>query len=318
MRPVAILAATLALATPSGADGQDQFGRAVSIGEDGAIYVAKPGPSRGPAGVFVYRAGTDGSWDLTSTLQLPGAAESGHSLSPSVASAGNLLLIGAGDPDAVQGAYAFQYGQGEWTDMGPLPFRSAPPAPATGAVDFAGILRILQPPPRMVVVDGPLAAISGPAEGAGNAQMVRVYRMDGSGWAPDGEIRQPEGNRDPAFGSALAVANGAIVVGSPGHGQGVVYRFSRQGSAWAADGQLSVEPQTTDSTATPEQFGAALSVGDGRMLVGAPGASNRAGAAYLFDLSSPSDDPLPFRPWTDDEGQGFGAAVALRGSSASI
>ena len=315
VRPAALFALSLVVA-PTAAAAQDQFGRAVDIGSDGTVYVAKPGPSRGPAGVFVYRPGTDGQWELTSTLQLPGAAESGHSLSPSIATTDGGLLIGAGDPDAVQGAFAFRYQGGEWNPVGPLGFRPPPPAPASGAVDFAGILRILQPPPRIVAVDGITAAISGPAS-TGASRIVRVYRPDGSGWAPDGEISPPEGNGDPSFGSALAVASGEILVGSPGHGQGVVYRYAREDGAWVVTSELTAEVRMADSTATPERFGTSISVDGTRLLIGAPGASNRAGAAYLFDgidSATPAVMEAPGRP----EGHGFGAAVALRGGGAVV
>ncbi|NNF29198.1 MAG: choice-of-anchor B family protein, partial [Gemmatimonadetes bacterium] len=264
-----------------------------------------------------YRAGSDGTWELTSTLQLPGAAESGHSLSPSIAATDQGILIGAGDPDAVQGAFAFRYGAGDWNPVGPLAFRTPPPAPASGAVDFAGILRILQPPPRFVAVDGPVAAVSGPASGAGGPRMVKVYRQDGSGWAPDGEIAAPEGNTDQAFASALGVAGDEILVGSPGHGEGIVYRFGRAGTAWATRGELTAEPRMADSTATPERFGTSLAVDGDRILIGAPGASNRAGAAYLFE-SSGDGAPTIIEAPAPAEGHGFGAAVALQDVGAVI
>ena len=316
VRAAALVALSL-MSASSAASGQDQFGRAVDVGMDGTVYVAKPGPSRGPAGVFVYRPGTDGLWELTATLQLPGAAESGHSLSPSIAATGAGLLVGAGDPDAVQGAFAFRYASDEWTAVGPLPFRSPPPAPTSGAVDFAGILRILQPPPRFVSVDGPVAVVSGPTAGTGGARLVRVYRQDASGWRPDGEIVMPEGNSDTSFGSALAVAGGEVLVGSPGQGQGVVYRFAREGGSWQLRGELSADPRLADSTATPERFGTSVSVDGTRVLVGAPGASNRAGAAYLF---AGVDDREPAALAAPDavEGQGFGAAVSLRDHGAVV
>ena len=315
VRAAAFFALGLGVATTSVA-AQDQFGRAVDVGEDGAVYIAKPGPSRGPAGVFVYRPAPDGTWDLTSTLQLPGAAESGHSLSPSIAATDGGILIGAGDPDAVQGAFAFRYDGGEWNPAGPLAFRSPPPAPTSGAVDFAGILRILQPPPRFVAVDGATAAVSGPASGAA-ARVIKVYRQDGAGWAPDGEITAPEGNSDQAFASVLAVAGGEILVASPGQGQGVVYRFGREGTAWSLQGELSVEPRLADSTATPERFGTSLSVDGDRILVGAPGASNRAGAAYVLSLATGAAPTVIEAP-EPVEGHGFGAAVALRGTGAVV
>ena len=142
---------------------------------------------------------------------------------------------------------------------------------------------------------------------------MRLYRLDGSGWMPDGEITRPEGNGDQAFGSALAVADGQVYASSPGQDAGVVYRFSLRAGEWVQDLALQV-----DSLASGARFGTAVSADGSRLLVGAPGELFGAGKAYVFDLDESTEPVGTLQPETDDGGQGFGAAVALRGEQAAV
>lgn len=301
-----ILPTTLALGSERAA-AQDEFGRVVAVADDGSVVVAKPGPSRGPAGVYVYRPDASGGWTEAAVIRIPGAAEAGHSLSPSLALDGSRMLIASGDPDAVVGAYAFTRSGREWVPAGTLPLREgAPTAAADRAVDFAGILRILQPPSRVVALSGSVAAVSGPGGGPSGAPVVRLFRPDGGGWLADGELTRPDGNTDPGFGAALAAGTEVVYASSPGHEGGVVYRYARDGGTWGAPTVLA-----PDSLPPGSQFGAALALHEERLLVGAPGMAGQAGRAFLFDVAAPGQPPDSLLPGSDGAGQRFGASVAL-------
>jgi hypothetical protein len=167
-------------------------------------------------------------------------------------------------------------------------------------------------------VEGNLLAVGAPGT-AEKRGAVYLFERDRSGrWVERTKLTAASAAPGDLLGRAVALRGGAILAGSPGHGenQGRVVLF-RQGSGtsnWTEQGTL------VGSTAIrKERFGAALALEKDRLVVGAPGQifgdSAVAGRAILFRRNGDT--------WTKEatlsvgEGgrvRGLGAALLLEGS----
>ena len=132
------------------------------------------------------------------------------------------------------------------------------------------------------------------------------------------EIESPLPLGSQKFGQACAISGNRIAVGSPGYNgqRGAVFLFQASDGGWTGDVLLRQTPVENDT------FGAALSLSGGRLLIGAGGVDDYAGAAYLYDVEYPG---IPgwkrLHEWTLDggaSGDGFGRSLALEGNRALI
>lgn len=130
--------------------------------------------------------------------------------------------------------------------------------------------------------------------------------------------RTPFGSHLPGdyFGSAVGVSGTIAVGGAPGAAStsGAAYVFARANGVWRQQAKL-IDP----GRAALDYFGTSVGVSGQTVVVGAPGAQNSAGAAYIFVRSAGSwrrqavlTDP---RGVTNDY---FGFSVALSGSTAIV
>ena len=110
---------------------------------------------------------------------------------------------------------------------------------------------------------------------------------------------------DYAFGVAVTLDRDTLVVGSSGTTKAYVYD--------AVNGNL----RTTLNADELGAFGSALSVDDGRVLVGAPFAHSGSGKAYLFDVNT-GEKLLEFNPPDVGNDEWFGRSVYLDGNWALI
>jgi choice-of-anchor B domain-containing protein len=178
-------------------------------------------------------------------------------------------------------------------------------------------------------------AVAGNTMFVGQGELLHVFRRAAGGaWQAAGRIT-PVAAQGENFGAAIATAGEWLLVGAPpraqggrrggggggrrgGGGQaqaeqppGAVYLFRR-----GADGQWTQAGRLTASDASNgDQFGAAIAMADGRALIGAPGRSERTGAAYLFRLNAggwqQEGDAITAREPQANEM--FGDAVAFQG-----
>ncbi len=123
------------------------------------------------------------------------------------------------------------------------------------------------------------------------------------------------------FGFAIALDGDVLAVGAPtevdetGRPNGVAYVYRRSGTTWTLEDLVTAPVADTD---LPLSFGAAVSVRDGVLLVGAPDADDGRGAAYVFvrDPNANEDawgTPVDRLVPADDLGRfdRFGEAVAI-------
>lgn len=117
-----------------------------------------------------------------------------------------------------------------------------------------------------------------------------------------------------AFGRATAVAGGSVLVAEPQNviRPGRVYVFQPDGTAWSEAQVL-----TASDAVRSDGFGRALAATADAALVGAPGAADGAGAAYLF-LRDGDLWRETARARGGPGATGFGSAVALSPDAAAV
>jgi len=275
---VGLLGLAALFATGDQAHAQDQFGRAVSVvGTD--VLVAKPLAGQGPATVYVFQRGSDGAWTLAEELVVPAGFGDGQVFSPTLSAGDGLVLVASGDPEAEFGAHAFsETGAGGFSYAGRLPLERGPRPPSAGAsIDMGTVMRILQPPARIVATDGAKAAVSLVGSGVGQPGVRVLERAGGSeSWTIQVELSAPEGQANSGFGSSLAIQGDLLLVGAPGldgRGAALVYR-RESASEWGLESTLSAEDFPPGS-----RMGETVLLTGGMALVSAP--RNRTGATVL-------------------------------------
>ncbi len=124
---------------------------------------------------------------------------------------------------------------------------------------------------------------------------------------------EPGGDAEPGeYGSAVALHGDQLWIGAPGAGE--VWLFRREGDGWAPGERIAPEEGAPG-------FGSALSVEDGRILVGAPAADEGRGRAYVAERNAAGAWGAPRRLETGEglpERAGLGTAVLLLGDRALL
>ena len=176
---------------------------------------------------------------------------------------------------------------------------------------------------RTVAVSGDTLAVGAPGESsnatgiggdqanttASSSGAVYVYVRAGTTWSPQAYVKAPNTRQNAVFGSAIALSNNTLAVGSPfetsnatgidanqndtsASGAGAAYVFVRAGTAWSQ--QAYVKASNTRANAT---FGTSVAIFNDSLVVGSPGEASaaigidgnqsdttapNAGAAYVF------------------------------------
>ena len=329
------LAAVMTGLARSAASAQDDFGHMVAVSGE-TVIVGKPGAARGPAALYRFEKSGTGEWVLAGTFSPPGTAESGVRLSPSMQWRDGRLVVGSGDPDVEFGAHLFRgMGNGDWVHEASLALRESDvpgdvPAeeqggqagavgaaprggPGGAAVDFAGIMRILQPPFRGVAVSGHRVAVSVARNGAQPPAMHLFEEGEERGWEPFRVFRPVPEDNDETFGTALALSGTELFVSSPAlDGVGAVTIFGEADGSWSPQKKL-----RPDSLVAGATFGAAMAVDGDRLLIGAPGARLGSGAVFSYRRGAGgewvADQVLSPDALGAPDVQLFGATIAVLG-----
>jgi hypothetical protein len=281
----------------------DFFGTSVALA-GGRLVVGAPRRDQGAAvdagAVYVFDAATG---TLLHALAAPSPVADAR-LGTAVAAAGDVLVAGAPHEDSgaphAGAIHVFALGSGAYARA------VANPEPALddgfgGAVAAAG---------GDVVVGARL-------DGAGIADGGAAYVVSGS--APRLTLLAPTPAAYALVGTSVATDGALVVVGAPGDATlapngGAAHVFAFDSGVWL--GTLRPAPP-----ALGDDFGRAVAVGAGMIVVGAPldeaESVSDAGAVYVFDAAT-----LAFRlRLTSPEpaaGGRFGTAVALRGSDVVV
>ena len=148
---------------------------------------------------------------------------------------------------------------------------------------------------------------------------------------PLAELPRPAGlNNDARFGASVDARGDLIVVGAPGAAVtnsrgdmvrcGAVYLYERSGSSWAGPARI-VEDSSNVCNNNDEEYGFSVALGDGVLVVGAPGDGN-AGRAFIYErdasrswqlaaVAEGRNELFPAGNFSNLSGSRFGHSVAI-------
>ena len=230
-----------------------------------------------------------------------------------IALSGQTAVIGAyghivGGNGGQGTAYVFADADGSWSQQAEL-------AASDGAQgDWFGYSVALSS--DTVVVGAP----NHPAQqGQPRAGAAYVFSDANDSWSQQTELTASDGSADDQFGDAVAVSGGTVVVGAPNHTvgsnaqQGAAYVFSDANDSWSQQTELTASDGSAD-----DQFGDAVAVSGGTVVVGAPnhtvGSNAQQGAAYVFsDANGSWSQQAELTASDGAAGDQFADSVALSG-----
>ena len=309
------VAIALFLSSLGSLDAQDQYASAVGVVEED-VLVVKPAYGQGPAAVFVYRRDSRGLWQEVDRLRPEGGESTGESLSPSMALSDGVLLVGGADSDGRLGAHGFRRSGAVWERVGGLPLITGADAD-TGQWNLAALMRIMQPPSRVLAADGGRALV---AE-IGGLGSLRVFtrRLGSEAWIEGNRLERSNAERDDQFGASLSLDGDIAIVGAPGHGDsGAAYVFSRdpESDGWREEALLSAPGTTPDGG-----FGTAVMIDGDVVLVGIPGTADTRGIVIAYERDRTTGawfEQDRVVPAMRSIGDRFGSAMAFEGNEMLI
>ncbi|MDQ2645956.1 MAG: FG-GAP repeat protein, partial [Myxococcota bacterium] len=247
------------LVASDGASG-DNFGWSVALSDDQAL-VGAYGASGYRGAAYVFARGGDG-WTEEQKLTVDDGVENDQ-LGYSVGIDEDTALIGAYGRDANRGAaYVFSKESGTW-DGG----QKLVAADGLADDDFGYAVAVAG---RWVVVGAP-----GDDHYRGS---VYVFESDGIAWARAQKLLATGGAESEQFGNSVSVAGDRALVGAywSADFRGAAHVFVRKNQAWEVEQTL-----VASDGDVGHRFGNAVSLVDGRALIGASRYQQGLGAAYV-------------------------------------
>ena len=136
-----------------------------------------------------------------------------------------------------------------------------------------------------------------------------VFVRNGNAWTEEQKLVANDGAELDKFGWAVSLDGDRALVGAYGRdgARGAAYVFVRSGNAWTEEQKLAASDGGVD-----DNFGYAIALTAGRVVVGAPGKGGFRGAGYVFLRSGET--------WTEEQklAASDGAAFDNFGNSVSI
>jgi hypothetical protein len=304
--------------TATGGAASDQFGISVAISGDTVIigaYTDDVGANGDQGSAYVFtRSGT--TWTQQAQLTAADGATNDR-FGVSVAISGDTAVVGANFDDVgVNGnqgsAYVFTRSGSTWTQQAQL-------TAADGAAnDRLGI---------SVALSGDTAIVGANLDdiGAnGNQGSAYVFTRSGSTWTQEAQLTAAGGALNNQFGISVAFSGDTAIVGSQFNtvganpGQGSAYVFTRSGSTWTQQAQL-----TAADGALNDLFGFSVAISGDTAIVGAfvndVGANANQGSAYVFTRSGSTWTQQAQLTATDGAAEdNFGFSVAISGDTAVV
>lgn len=292
-------------------------GSVISIGAPGYGCYYDNGTASWYGNAFIFEWTLPGSWSLTrnvlDTLDtwVPFA---GSYLGTSISVFGSTIVTGAsGFSDDRGGCVVVKKTNGQWT------YEDLILAPTASVGDLFGFSIALFGDTLVVGVPNDTVLVSS------QAGRVHVFNRSGESWTHTADLTASDSGSGNHFGTSVSIVPPTILVGAPDddHAAGVdagsAYVLTETGGVWTQSQKLvALDGETGD------RFGAAVSLGFGVVLIGAPGDNHGmldidAGSAYVFkpivDTWFQDEKILAPDGETSDH---FGSAVALWGSTALV
>jgi hypothetical protein len=264
--------------TASDAEEGTGFGSSVAV-DGGVIVVLAGGSVNGAAYVFVRNSGGPDNWGEVRKIT-PGDAHEIHWFGSSVATNGEVIVVGAQATDYWAGAvYVFHRNSGgtdNWGEVKKLTARD------TGRPNYFGLLR------SSIAVDGDVIVVGASIENtaAPSAGVAYIFHRNTGGTNNWGEIRRvtaSDAQESDYFGSSVDVDGDVVVVGATGEdaggwSAGATYAFYR--NVGGTDNWGEVRRITASDAQRDNYFGERVSVDGDVVVVGATGAD----AVYVFGV----------------------------------
>jgi choice-of-anchor B domain-containing protein len=216
-----------------------------------------------PGYVYVYRRDGTGPWREVGRLEASDAVANDH-FGRALALAEGDLLVGATISRESGALYVFaKAADGTWREAA-----SMVPSDATVEGSFG----------RVAATDGRTVVMSDWAAGESRGAVYVFEKRDGA-WRETARLSASDAEPNDWFGYAVDVEGDRIVVSArnKARSRGAVYTFVRSGSGWRETARV-LPPDTVPNV----QFGAAVAIVGDRIVVGAPGAAQFVGAAYVY------------------------------------
>ena len=270
--------------TAGDAAGFDNFGWSVSINADTVVVGAwAKNSNTGAAYIFERNQGGAEQWAQVQKLTASDAAAN-NLFGISVAIDGDTVVVGARGklPGA---AYIFERNQGGAENWGQV--RNLTASDGVGGDQF-GI---------SVAINGDTVAVGAIHGNRGTSGAVYIFERNQNGvesWGQVKELTADDANLLDEFGISVAIDGDTLVVGAWAMNLltgGAAYIFERNQNGVEGWGQ--VQKITASDVAAHDQFGSSVGIDGETVVVGAVGKNSTTGAAYAFDLTSPTPTPTP-------------------------
>jgi choice-of-anchor B domain-containing protein len=248
------------------ADSAAGFGASVALAGD-ALFVGVAPSGRGraphPGAVYVFRPGSDGSWQRTDSLSASDL-EAGSGFGSRLVASETHLLVGA--PGARDGGVVvpFRYDDAAqaWTEGSAL---------SGNGGQFGASLAL----------DGETVLVGAPraSSATGGAHIFRYSAQD-TAWAAEGRLLPYDGMQQHLFGAAVAFTGDEAWVGAPGADDrtGAIYRFTRNESGdWASSDRIAYPAAEAGN-----RLGQTLVASSSVAAAGLPGDDYGAGTTAFF------------------------------------
>ncbi len=309
--------------TAADGDAEDEFGRSVAVDGAtavvGAHYDEDPnGENAGAAYVFERAEGESGDEEWTQAAKLvPDGGAAGDFFGDPVAVSDETVLVGASGADRSAGeaagaAYVFEPDGDGWTRTATLAAADADSGDNFGsAAALAGDTAVV----------GAWADADPNGEEGGSAY---VFERAGGEWTQAAKLSAGDGDSGDAFGTSVAAADGAVLVGAPededpnGFVGGSAYVFERGDGDWSQTAKL-----VPDDGEKLDFFGGSVALAGGVALVGAmfddADGEKGVGSAYVYERGDGDWSQTAHLVAGDrDKNDSFGESVSLAGDTALI
>ena len=270
----------------------DQFGWAVAV-SGGVVVVGSPGDAThysNAGSAYVFMSFSGGNWTQVQKLTAPlasGESSSNHYESrfgSAVGVSGDTIIVGK--PSAYGGMYSstngavYVYKRSSaggtiWTHESTLT-----PSDGQYQQDYFG---------DAVAISGDVVVVGARLDddyGSNSGSAYVFERAIASNWTQVSKLIPDTYSYNAYFGQAVAVHGDIVVVGAPNANnyRGVVYVYGRSdgaGSTWTQVAKL--EPSDGQ---IHDNFGAAVAVHDGVIVVGSPRDDGSSSGSYYYDSGS--------------------------------
>ena len=255
-------------------EGRAEFGTSVDIVEDFAIV----GTSRevnASGAAYVYKKDSGGAWSFSQRLAATDPNE-GAEFGGGVGFSDDYVVVAAGRADVggnirAGALYVYDYQNNNWEFNTKLV-----------ASDVSGDAK-LGMNPTSLDVQGNTIVGGAPGDNAWTGS-VYVFTKEGGVWTETQKILSPNPQVNDVFGIGVSISGDYLVIGAneASNRKGAAYVYLKNGSGiWEY-----VQTLMASDAANDDFFGTSVSLSGDQLVIGAYGAGQEAGAAYIFEKNS--------------------------------